>query len=188
MSWQPWTKSGNPRERHEAPAPSIPLPGPTGFPHPRAVAWLRYFFQPFFSREVGLRLCLQRTQRGRRNWLPSAGLQQRLNRSGFQTISLENLGLKDQAAIISRASEILGPHGAALAWLALAPESCRVTELVPADYPNPCFYRLSRICGLHHTFIFPQRKTMAATWDLDPEASNFANEDEIKTYLETISH
>jgi len=27
MSWQPWPKSGNPRERHEAPAPSIPRRG-----------------------------------------------------------------------------------------------------------------------------------------------------------------
>lgn len=159
------------------------LPGPTGFPHPRAVAWLRDFFQPFFSREVGLRLCLQRTQQGRRNWLPSAGLQQRLNRSGFQTISLENLGLKDQAALISRASEILAPHGAALAWLALAPESCWVTELVPAGYPNPCFYRLSRIRKLHHTILFSEDVQAAPRWDLHPSDSHFPREEIIRNSL-----
>jgi capsular polysaccharide biosynthesis protein len=162
------------------------LPGPTGFPHPMGVAWLRSFFKPFIAKSQGEKLCIERPAPGRRRWVPSPNLKGQLGRAGFQLISLEHLNLKDQVALISAAPEILAPHGAALAWLALAPAGCRVIELVPAGYPNPCFFRLSRICGLHHTILFPPCETEVPAWDLDPDAFELSDDNSILSFLEHV--
>lgn len=161
------------------------LPGPTGFPHPMAVAWLRSFFKPFTANNQGEKLCIERPAPGRRRWVPSPNLKEQLGRAGFQLISPEHLSLKDQVALISAAPEILAPHGAALAWLALAPPGCRVIELVPAGYPNPCFYRLSRICKLPHVILFSGKIGTTSVWDLNPSDSTFPEDDLMGKYLAT---
>ena len=160
------------------------LPGPTGFPHPSAVAWLGGLFaENASSQKTRIRLCLVRTKNARRKWVPSPWLQKKMASAGYIFVSLESLKLQQQADLFRCASDIVAPHGAALAFLALCPEKTNVLELVPAGYPNPCFYRLSRIRRLQHTVLFSGSKERPPVWDLNPDNSDWPSESQIVDFL-----
>ena len=160
------------------------LPGPTGFPHPSAVAWLGGLFaENASSQKTRIRICLVRTKNARRRWVPSPWLQKKMASAGYIFVSLESLKLQQQADLFRCASDIVAPHGAALAFLALCPEKTNVLELVPAGYPNPCFYRLSRIRRLQHTVLFSGSKDRPPVWDLNPNNSDWPSESQIIDFL-----
>jgi capsular polysaccharide biosynthesis protein len=80
---------------------------------------------------------------------------------GFERVMLERYTVREQAELLSQASLIVAPHGAALTNLIFAPRRCTIIELVPIDYPATCFWHLADELGLEYRYVLarsaPQR-------------------------------
>lgn len=93
------------------------------------------------GRTASRRLVLLR--RGTRSLVNEAELLETLEPFGFEPVRLEQLSFAGQRAAFAEAEAVVAPHGAGLANLIWRRGPCRVLELFPADYLNPCFRRLS---------------------------------------------
>jgi hypothetical protein len=93
------------------------------------------------GRTASRRLVLLR--RGTRSLLNEADLLETLKPFGFEPVRLEQLSFDGQRSVFAQAEAVIAPHGAGLANLIWRRGPCRVLELFPANYLNPCFRRLS---------------------------------------------
>jgi hypothetical protein len=67
-----------------------------------------------------------------------------LNELGFETVCLSDLPISEQASLFRHAKFIVAPHGAGLANLIFARGQANLIELLPEDYPNPCYYAIAK--------------------------------------------
>ncbi|WP_170865596.1 glycosyltransferase family 61 protein [Wenxinia saemankumensis] len=79
-----------------------------------------------------------------------------LDRYGFETVALEDLGFRDQVALMRQARVVLAPHGAGLTNVMFCREGTHVAEIASPDFPNPNFYALSAAMG-HRYHLVPAR-------------------------------
>lgn len=66
-----------------------------------------------------------------------------LNKYGFESVSMDNKTIQEQAEIFSGAEAIIAPHGAALTNLLFIKPRTKVIELLPWGYVNNCFYAIA---------------------------------------------
>lgn len=79
-------------------------------------------------------------------------LERKLSESGWIVVNLENLSFSDQVNLISKASTIMGPHGAGLSHAVWLQPGSTLIELRPQDRPH-CFERMSNMLNLDYRFI-----------------------------------
>jgi capsular polysaccharide biosynthesis protein len=143
------------------------LPGSEGCYAPWARDFLRTAFQAAAraTAGVGARIYLHRGAKAKRPVLNETELAGRLERRGFQIVSLENRTFLEQVAIFRDARTIVAAHGAGLANLAFAGRAA-VLELFSQDYLRPdCYFTLCRQAGhAYDCWLDPQRPGAARPW------------------------
>lgn len=68
----------------------------------------------------------------------------------FHSVSMDGLSLRAQASLFHSARVIVAVHGGALANLVHTRPGCALVELLPANYLQPVFKRMSDEYGLHY--------------------------------------
>ncbi|MET4083622.1 hypothetical protein ABIB40_003594 [Pedobacter sp. UYP30] len=73
----------------------------------------------------------------------------------IESVDLTTLNADETIAKLKNATHIIAPHGAGLSNIYLAKPRTKVLELFEKDtFFQPCYYRLSHICGLDHKVLF----------------------------------
>lgn len=103
--------------------------------HVGAIDWLRQRCIPDYRMDPEFKLYIAR--RGIRAIYNEADLLTLLSRHGFRTVYMEDLNLRDQIALSSRARILLGPHGSGFAHTIFMPRRAHVVELFSPEYVNP---------------------------------------------------
>lgn len=93
---------------------------------------------------------ISRADSNSRVMLNESELIQGLEKQGFKSISLSSLSLDDQIRVFRNAKIIVAPHGAGMANIAFCNKDCKVYELTPIHYINPCFVSLAQLAGLEY--------------------------------------
>lgn len=104
------------------------------------------------------RLFITRRKTGTRTIANEAQLESLLRSYGFETHSMEDYTLAEQARLIRESEIVVATHGAALANLLFARPHTRVIEIVPdGRFNSTCYPVKSRVFGLHHQLLFAER-------------------------------
>jgi capsular polysaccharide biosynthesis protein len=133
----------------------------TSHPNPDSGAipgWIVSFLRSSFScygsnRAFGPFVYLSRRDAAHRRLVNEQELLAHLEPLGFTRYDLSDLSVPEQISLFSRASVIIGVHGAGLANLVFARASAAVFELFSADYRPLIFPQISRYIGLRHECI-----------------------------------
>ena len=72
---------------------------------------------------------------------------------GVRILFPEDLSFQDQVFLFSDVDHIIGAHGAGLSHLVWAPDSAKLTEIMPEDRYVPCFYYVARVKGCEYNCI-----------------------------------
>lgn len=103
------------------------------------------------------RIFISRRYTGTRTLANESQLETLLCSRGFETHSMEQYSLAQQARLVRESDIIVATHGAGLANLLFARPGTRVIEIVPAGRFNAtCYPNKSRIFGLHHQLLFAE--------------------------------
>lgn len=62
---------------------------------------------------------------------------------GFTEVLMSTLSLEEQIVLFNNADVVVAPHGAGLVNLVFGKDDLNVLELIPSNYINDCFYRIS---------------------------------------------
>jgi acetyltransferase-like isoleucine patch superfamily enzyme len=76
-----------------------------------------------------------------------------LQESGYKEVVMSEYSLEDQVAIFYHAEKIVAPHGAALVNLMFAKTCKQLLEIIPSNYSNDCFFRLSQVMDIDYANI-----------------------------------
>ncbi len=66
-----------------------------------------------------------------------------LGPAGYERVTLAGRSLAEQVALFSRATHIVGAHGAGLTNIVFAPHGARLLEIFPASYGTPAYWVLA---------------------------------------------
>ncbi len=66
---------------------------------------------------------------------------------GFEVVAMDGRTIAEQAALLSRAECIVGPHGAALTNFVFAPPGTTIIELANKNWPHPVFRHIAATMG-----------------------------------------
>lgn len=73
----------------------------------------------------------------------------------IESVDLTTLNADETIAKLNNATHIIAPHGAGLSNIYLSKPGTKILELLEKDtFFQPCYYRLSHICGLDHKVLF----------------------------------
>lgn len=106
----------------------------------------------------GKRIFISRGKAERRRIVNEKELEPFLEKSGFESVVLEDLPLREQIRLFASAEALVAPHGAGLInMIYMRPEKSRVTELYAGKEPLPCYlvlahqlgFRFQRPSGVH---------------------------------------
>jgi capsular polysaccharide biosynthesis protein len=107
--------------------------------------------QVFVAGSTRRRIYISRRRTGKRTVAEEHELIRLLESHEFETHSMEEYSLAEQAQLIRESEVIVAPHGAGLANLIFARPGTHVIEIVPQGRYNASLYpEKSRILGLHH--------------------------------------
>jgi hypothetical protein len=140
------------RARTQFVTSDLPAPPPPAFKAaPWALRFLRRTLAPPPAAATGpRRLYVSRGDAAGRRLLNETALAPLLERAGFVKVTPGGLSVAGQAALFAGASDILAPHGAALANIVFAPPGARLLELFPASYGTAAYYVLAAAAGIDY--------------------------------------
>jgi capsular polysaccharide biosynthesis protein len=127
--------------------------------HPRmrdAITWLRAKLAAYISPadEANERLFVSRRDSSVRVLLNESEIESALADLGFKTVVLGELSVVDQIRCFSRASVIVGAHGAGLSNLIFAPAHSRVVEITNTRVRHMKDFRIiTAQMGMHYTEV-----------------------------------
>lgn len=124
------------------------------YPSPGDVLRLRDAFRPELPADSGRKIFLCR--KGTRTLSNEVEITALVSAMGFEIIQDEPMSLRDQIALFSTASVIIGVHGAAFTNLLWAPAGARVLELFSGGYYPPYFYYLAEVLGLNYQCLIDE--------------------------------
>lgn len=130
------------------------FPSAFGWTSPLVQDWLRHTVLAKADRPNGEaapaklgkgsgRIWLERSLSGRRPPFGQEACLQRLALLGIRGLDPAGLGLRAQAQLLSKASLVVAPHGAALANLVFAQPGTKILELHQEGYAPPYFHSLA---------------------------------------------
>ena len=76
-----------------------------------------------------------------------------LENLGFQVLTLTGMPLSEQLELFASAKVVIGPHGAGLTNMMVAPAKSTLVELMPDDEVNHCFWLLTNALKQDYTFV-----------------------------------
>jgi capsular polysaccharide biosynthesis protein len=85
-----------------------------------------------------------------------------LQSAGFEIIYPEEMTLKEQIKVFSRAKTIVAPHGAGLSNMIWRTENCRIVEIFTPECLNDCYARLAVQLGFDYRYIIIHEGSDAA--------------------------
>ncbi len=159
------------------------FPGPSGFPAPAAVSFLREnLLQGGSPPAPRRRLYVSRGEGKGRGVVGEADLVRRLEMVGFEAVDPSELSLADQVRMFAEARWIVGPHGGALTTCWACSADAGLVEMFPPGYVNPCLYRIVHDRGMAYRYRLgdgdlPSRAGIDAARRFDPirlDAGRFA--------------
>lgn len=131
--------------------------GLPGYAHPAGFQWLRAkLLKGYEDARPHRYLYVTRRRAGRRHVINETELEPILARYGFEIIETENLSLREKVQLFSQAAAVVGPHGAGLSHLVLAPSECRVLELFAPTCFRWIFYYLASVLGQSYWYLSGQ--------------------------------
>ncbi|MCP9931917.1 glycosyltransferase family 61 protein [Cyanobium sp. AMD-g] len=146
-------------------------------------AWLRNSPESVLS---GLpatidRIFLSRGVKGARAIHNEFELAEKLESIGYTILDAEKYSVLQQIYIFSRASTVVGFHGAGLTNLIFADPSCELIELAIVGKHNDCFKRLAALLPLKrysklHVEAHPKHSDTAATLEINAQSIGLAIE------------
>ena len=112
-----------------------------------------------------VKVYISRSARGSRNIANEPAMIEALQSRGFITVEFENLTVVQQAELMSRATIVVGVHGAGFTNLSFCKPGTRVIEIF-GDYVVPCYWALCAVAGLAYA------QFMAKSVDSSSTAAN----------------
>jgi hypothetical protein len=137
-------------------APSMILPSvPSERPLPWVIAWLRQLAEARGTRpqNAGLRIYVTRRTAATRRVVNEAEVIAWLGARGFRAVDLGSMPFDEQLSLASRASIVVGPHGAGLTHVLFAAPGCLVAEFIEPSYVFPCFYWLAGVSAHRYRYL-----------------------------------
>ena len=126
----------------------------TGVSNPYAVTFLRNRFRPYFADEAAEPAKIFITRPGKtRGMRNEAAIAEYFRRVGWLVVDLEQLPLKAQIHLFSRAHAIVAGHGAALTNLLWSRPGTKVLEVCADRFVNGCYETLAELLSLDYRHI-----------------------------------
>jgi capsular polysaccharide biosynthesis protein len=139
-------------EAEELLAPS--LQGGIGRVSRRSCDFLRrHFGPPQDKSNAKRRLYISRKSSIYRRVIDEEKLAATLQEYGFETLSLEDMTVAQQALAFSEAEAVVGPHGAGFANLVFCERGAKVIEIFSPQYVSPCSWTLASQVGLPYFYV-----------------------------------
>lgn len=116
-------------------------------------SWVPEFLGSMFPYEettsTDLKIYISRGDSGARGVTNESEVIEIIEKIGFKIVKLQELQLKDQAALFAQASVVLGPHGAGFTNTVFCKPGTKVIEFY-GEHVEPCFWITSELLGLDH--------------------------------------
>jgi hypothetical protein len=151
--------------------------------------WVANFFQAHASKSVGMssrKIFVMRGNANRRQIVNQSQVQSLLDRHEIQAVDPGNLAFADQVSLFAASRLVCGVHGAALANLVFCSKESSVVELIPANYPYPCFARLSQALSLDYHAIFGREPRTRLMKTILPDADIIVDVDQLNLLLDRL--
>lgn len=124
---------------------------------PALPAWLRRRFAPYMGEGKALKLYVSRARASRRGITNEQEVVECLRKEDFQVVYPEELNVRQQIALYSRAQEVVAPGGAALTNMVFMPVGSRMTMInnrhLPPHTQLLFFEPLARACGVRFSIV-----------------------------------
>ena len=117
---------------------------------------------------VGTKIYISRRNAQKRRIINESELVPILENYGFRIVILEDLTVKSQFQLFFNCSVVIGPHGAGLTNLILAPTGTKVIEIQPTDHIKPHYMFLAKGCGLDYQLLKAGRVNEYLNFECDP--------------------
>lgn len=144
---------------------------------PAVSAWFRRTFARYMVASEPLKLYVSRARASRRGITNEQEVVEYLRNEGFQVVYPEELNVRQQIALYSRAQEVVAPGGAALTNMVFMPAGSRTTMInnrhLPQEAQKLFFEPLARSCGVRFQIVSgtPRKFTTNRVLDADVEVS-----------------
>jgi capsular polysaccharide biosynthesis protein len=99
------------------------------------------------------RIYLTRAEANYRRVLNEPEVVEWLQKAGFLSVTLSELSVREQAALLSEAAVVVAPHGAGLTNLVFCQPGTKVLEIFPKNYSQPYYWALAGQCQLTHQYL-----------------------------------
>ncbi|RUT05566.1 hypothetical protein DSM106972_035730 [Dulcicalothrix desertica PCC 7102] len=99
------------------------------------------------------RIYVSRGNVSRRKIINEAEVIYLIEKYGFETVTMDNRTVQEQANLFSKAEAIIALHGAALTNLLFVQPGSKVIELLPDNYTNNCFYTLASYAEADYFYL-----------------------------------
>ncbi|TAD78973.1 MAG: DUF563 domain-containing protein [Oscillatoriales cyanobacterium] len=109
------------------------------------------------------RIYLTRAEANYRRVLNEPEVIEWLQKSGFVGVTLSELSVREQAALLSEAAVVVAPHGAGLTNLVFCQPGTKVLEIFPKNYSQPYYWALASQCQLIHQYLISRSVTEYGT-------------------------
>ncbi|HEV7300601.1 MAG TPA: glycosyltransferase family 61 protein [Tepidisphaeraceae bacterium] len=132
------------------------LVGDTGYVPVYACEFLRDTFLPKVPIDGAARpkrLYFNRTQVTHRRVTNETEVIDLLGRHGFESITLENLPLTEQIALLAGAEVVVVPHGAGLTNIVFCKPGTKIIELLSPNAVNVMYWTISNQVGLDYYYV-----------------------------------
>ncbi|SDQ80374.1 glycosyltransferase family 61 protein [Pseudovibrio sp. Tun.PSC04-5.I4] len=115
------------------------------------------------------KLYIMRKNAKTRKILQEESLINQLQLRGFECVDPGDIGHKEQVNLFSKASIIVGTHGAGLTNILFSQANCKVFELFPADYIQSAYAWLSHMRGMSYTPIMGEKSGVHQHYSLSEQ-------------------
>ena len=112
-----------------------------------------------------------------------------LVRWGIEPVSLDSMGVREQAKMFRQAELIVAPHGAALVNVAFCEPGTKILELFSPRYVNYCFRVIAGLCGLEYSYVIGEGHASRLRGDqFDVSADITISGRDLETALSRLVH
>ena len=120
---------------------------------PLPIQYLRDLFLPAQIKPASRKIYINRNQARHRRILNEPELEQYLTGLGFESISLENMSIAEQASLMASAKVIISGHGAGLTNLVFCQQDSFVIELFEKDNIYPIYWGICNVLSLNYFYL-----------------------------------
>lgn len=162
--------------------------GINGFFDQHTVHFLRNLFKDHLQQKKSRKIYLNRHNVRHRKILNEDKLESLLINCGFESISLDNLSVPEQAALMSSSKIVVSGHGASLTNLVFCQQGTKVLELFQRKNIHPIYWGISNLLGLEYHYVKSiQEDNMHAESDEDNNFSDMVFDlEEVQKILHTM--